>query len=180
MSISLALRLFLATLFARAAWHKLSQHSSFQAELSAYRLLPVSFTLPAVYGLAITEIFCTLGLLFFNTAIVVAMTLLVIYGLAIAINLWRGNRHIDCGCASWLSPRKSLGWALVLRNFLLALLAFICLSLPTPASISTGNVLFALLIAFTLWLLYESIEQVMSNAQQYTQWKKQFSSRSMH
>lgn len=180
MSMSLALRLFLATLFARAVWHKLSQQPSFQAELSAYRLLPESFTLPVVYGLAIAEIFCALGLLFFNTAIVVAMTLLVIYGLAIAVNLWRGNRHIDCGCASWLSPRKTLSWALVLRNLLLALLAFTSLFLPAPTHLSTGEVLWALLIAFTIWLLYESIEQVISNVQQHAQWKKQSSSRSMH
>jgi len=167
MTVAIALRLFLATLFARAVWHKLSQRPSFQAELSAYRLLPVSFTLPAVYGLAAAEIFCTLGLLFSNTAIVVAMTLLLIYAMAIAVNLWRGNRHIDCGCGGWLSPRKTLSWALVLRNLLLALLALICLFLPRNTGPSSGEALFSLLIAFTLWLLYETIEQMMSNVQQY-------------
>lgn len=175
MSLALGLRLFLATLFARAAWHKLSQQPSFQAELSAYRLLPASFTLPTAYGLALAEIFCTLGLLFSNKAIVVAMILLVLYGLAMATNLWRGNRDIDCGCGGWLSPRKTLSWALVLRNLLLALLAFICLLLPAPSYQSSGNILFALLIAFTIWLLYESTEQVMSNIQQHTQWKKRSS-----
>jgi len=178
--LALALRIFFTTLFARAAWHKLSQRPSFQAELSAYKLLPDSLIRPAVYALASAEIFCILGLLFSNTAIVVAMTLLLIYAVAMAVNLWRGNRYIDCGCGGWLSPRKTLSWALVLRNLLLALLASICLFLPLPADLSSSNLLFALLIAFTLWLLYETIEQMMSNAQQYVHWKNQSSSRSAH
>lgn len=172
MSIALALRLFLATLFARAAWHKLSQRQSFQAELSAYRLVPASLMFPVVYGLAAAEIFCALGLLVSQAAIQVAIALLSIYATAMAINLWRGNRYIDCGCGGWLSPRKTLSWALVLRNFLLALLAFICLLLPVVARPSTGDVLFSLLIAFTLWLLYETIEQVISNIQQHAQWNR--------
>jgi hypothetical protein len=175
-TIALALRIFLATLFARAAWHKLSQHQSFQAELSAYRLLPVSFTLPVVYGLAAAEIFCTLGLLFFDSAIALSIILLLMYAIAIAINLWRGNHRIDCGCGGWLSPRKTLSWALVWRNLLLASLAFICLFLPLPADLSSGNLLFALLITATLWLLYETSEQAISNLQHYVQWKKQSTS----
>jgi hypothetical protein len=175
MSMALALRLFLATLFARAAWHKMSQSQSFRAELSAYKLLPEFLIVPATYVLVATEIFCTAGILFSNIAIEAAITLLLLYGAAIDINLWRGNRNIDCGCGGWLSPRKTLSGALVIRNLLLALLAFICLLLPAPANLSTGDMLLALLIAFVLWLLYEAIEQAMGNFQHYQQWKKQSS-----
>jgi hypothetical protein len=172
MSMALALRLFLATLFARAAWHKLSQRHLFQNELAAYQLLPASFTLPAAYGLATAEIFCTAGLLVSHMAIVVAVSLLLLYAAAITINLWRGNRNIDCGCGGWLSPRKTLGWALVLRNLLLALLAGICLFLPLPVSMAMADLLFSLLMALVFWLLYETIEQAMGNVQQHQQWKK--------
>lgn len=180
MSIAIALRLFLATLFARAAWHKLSQRKVFQSELAAYRLLPESFIWLTMYGLIAVEIFCTLGLLFSNFAIVAAMALLLIYAAAMAISLWRGNRHIDCGCGGWLSPRKTLSWVLVSRNLLLVLMAFICLLLPIPSSLNIENIFVTLLIAFTLWLLYETAEQAMGNFQHYQQWKKSSSSEGMH
>jgi hypothetical protein len=44
---------------------------------------------------------------------------LLLYGFAIAVNLARGRRDIDCGCGG-LMERQALSEALVLRNALLA------------------------------------------------------------
>jgi len=51
-----------------------------------------------------------------------AATLLVVYGAAVAINLARGRRHIDCGCAG-PAGRRPISGALVARNAALAALA---------------------------------------------------------
>lgn len=172
MTVAIALRLFLAILFARAAWHKWSQADSFRAELSAYQLLPPLFIPSVAHLLAAMEIFCGAGLFFTHYAVMLAIVLLLLYATAMAINLWRGHHQIDCGCGGWLSPRKNLAWTLVWRNLVLALLAFIGLLLPIPATLPPGEVISILLMAFTFWLLYEGLEQAISNSQHYQQWKK--------
>lgn len=180
MTLALALRLFLAILFARAAWHKLAHRQSFHGELTAYRLLPEPFTRPAVFGLAAAEIFCALCLLFSDAAIMLSILLLLLYAVAMAINLWRGNHRIDCGCGGWLTPRKTLSWILVGRNTCLALLGMSALFLPLPADLSSSEFCFVLFMTATLWLLYEGSEQAISNFQHYRHWKKQSLAGSAH
>src|SRR5207253_528566 len=56
------------------------------------------------------------------TGLVSAATLLLVYGAAVAINLARGRRDIDCGCAG-PAVRRPISGALVARNAALAALA---------------------------------------------------------
>ena len=54
-----------------------------------------------------------------------AALLLVVFTLAVAINLFRGRREIDCGCFS-SELKQRLSWWLVVRNVVLGGLALWC------------------------------------------------------
>jgi hypothetical protein len=54
-----------------------------------------------------------------SMGIVAAAMLLVVYAVAIGVNLLRGRRDIDCGCAGPAS-RRPIAWSLVARNVVLA------------------------------------------------------------
>jgi len=117
---SLALRALLALLLAGGALAKLRDLSGFAAAVAGYRLLPAALAGPAAAGFVAAELALAAGLwLAPRPAGLGAAALLVLYGAAIAVNLARGRRDIDCGCGGPLG-RQSLSEALVLRNLLLA------------------------------------------------------------
>ena len=113
-------RLALAGVFAAAALHKWRDLDAFAAAVAAHRLVPEAW----VGGLAPTFAAC-------ETAVAVllivpasaphaawaAAALLALYSGAIAINLARGRREIDCGCSSRPQP---LSGGLLARNAALA------------------------------------------------------------
>ena len=118
---SLALRSGLALLLASAAIAKLRDLGGFTAALAGYRLLPVTFVRPVAGALIGAELALVLGLWLpaLRAACAVGAALLLsLYGFAIAVNLARGRRDIDCGCGGPLG-RQPLSEALVLRNALL-------------------------------------------------------------
>jgi hypothetical protein len=88
-----------------------------------------------------------------------AAGLLLLFALAMGINLRRGRRHIDCGCFQ-NALKQTLSWALVMRNVVLALLAGLALlSNQVPDDLLTlvngyltGGALFIILHALgILW-----------------------------
>lgn len=130
---AVVLRGALALLFGAAALHKLRAPRVFTATLEDYALLPAALVSAAAAGLAALEAGLALALLVPGAERVAALGgagLLVLYSGAIAINLWRGRRAIDCGC---LGPagRQPLSGGLLWRN---ALLAGACLALAAPVA----------------------------------------------
>ncbi len=119
--IELSLRLGLAFLFAAAAWHKASDRARFGATLRAYQLLP-SWLVPALTRvLPLVEASIAVGFLYPPTrqaTVFAAIPLLMLYTVAIATNLARGRRDIDCGCFA-SSARVPLSNWLVVRNAVL-------------------------------------------------------------
>jgi hypothetical protein len=114
------LRGSLALLFAFAALHKLRDLRRFAALLRAYRLLPAAAARPAAIGLALCELATGVALCmpaWGRGGALAASGLVALYTAAIATNLLRGRRSIDCGCG--LAPR-ALGGGLLVRNLLLA------------------------------------------------------------
>ncbi|RBP86585.1 methylamine utilization protein MauE [Cytobacillus firmus] len=65
----------------------------------------------------ITGICLILGLML-HFSLIMASILLIIYSLAIIINLLRGRSKIDCGCGGLMGSKK-LSWKLIIRNILL-------------------------------------------------------------
>ena len=123
--IDVTLRMALALLFFVAAGHKLQDLGRFGATLAEYRLLPARLV-PLAAALVVAVEVAAAGALLVPSAraagLVSAATLLVVYGAAVAINLARGRRHIDCGCAG-PAGRRPISGALVARNAALATLA---------------------------------------------------------
>ncbi len=129
--VDIVIRGAIASLFAAAAWHKLSDASRFQASLQAYRILPDRTLRPFARLLPVVEGVVAASLLIPMTksmAAVAGAGLLGVYSAAIGLNLLRGRRHIDCGCFA-SSTRTPLSATLLGRNFLLVSAALVA-SLP--------------------------------------------------
>ena len=120
-AIDLTIRAALAFLFAVAATHKLRDMAAFRGTFADYRLIPdaVAWAVPAAEA-AVALLLLAPGTSAIGKAGAVA--LLVAYAAAIGVNLARGRRHIDCGCAG-PHARRPIGAGLVVRNALLAAVA---------------------------------------------------------
>lgn len=155
-ALQLVVRVAGALLLVSAASHKLRDREGFRAALAGYRLLPESFA-----GLIVTaEIAIGIGLLATPRAGVAAAALLALYAGAIGVNLARGRREIDCGCAG--SPRALSGW-LVARNLVLVA-AFAACAFPTDEralgaidALSVGGGI------VSLALLYAALDVAIAN-----------------
>jgi len=125
----------LAALWLTAAVHKLADAKAFADSLAAYRLLPQRLTPFLGRVLPIAEIALAVGLLFGRTQAIAGALgglLLVAYGAAIAVNLGRGRRELDCGCLAFGRGARLSG-ALVWRNALLAIASFVIALAPRTA-----------------------------------------------
>jgi hypothetical protein len=121
-AIRLVLRAGLALLLATAALHKLGDMRSFRGAVSAYGLLPAALVPVASAVVPLAEVIAALLLAHPGTPAaggVLAAVLVTIYAAAMAINLVRGRRDVDCGCGG-PAARHAIGWGLVARNGLLA------------------------------------------------------------
>jgi hypothetical protein len=122
-----AIAIGLAFLLLSAAWHKVVAHAEFLAALDDYRLLPPSLVRPFAAVLPGAEAALAAGWLAGGGRTVAAATaaLLLAYAAALAVNLRRGRRQIDCGCGfrGATGSDLPLSWWLVARNVVLASLA---------------------------------------------------------
>lgn len=109
--------------FLQAALAKLRHRELLVGVIANYRLLPAGLVAPVAWLLAPTELVVAMGLLLGGhlLAVVAAMALLVCFAAAMAINIARGRREIDCGCGR-SQLRQPLSWLLVARNLVLAAL----------------------------------------------------------
>jgi Methylamine utilisation protein MauE len=110
----------LALLFASAALHKVRDLAVFATVLRAYRVLPPALALPWV--LPLLEGLIAAALLLPSTRRPAALggaLLLVLYALAMGLNLHRGRRDLSCGCGAFAERRPIAPW-MVVRNLLLS------------------------------------------------------------
>ena len=151
-----ALRTFLAVMFTAAAIGKLIRLEEFYGVVRNFRLLPDALSRTVAMVLPVVELAVAAGLLITPLAVPAALSaavLLVVFGLAIAINVLRGRTQIDCGCFR-NGIKQRISWAMVGRNVLLtamALGAVALLPLARPAGVpdlavgmTAGAVLFLL------------------------------------
>lgn len=161
--ISGAAAVVVALLFLVAGIDKLRHRALLPGVIANYRLLPAALVAPAASALPVAELVIGAGLLLGLTialpplAPVVAALLLLVFAGAMAINIQRGRRHIDCGCGH-AGLRQHLGWGQVARNVVLAaaLLPLVSLgSAPLLAgtdlavAVAAGIALYLLLLLFT-------------------------------
>ncbi len=151
-------RIGVACLFAVAAIAKLRRQDDWVAAVSGYRLLPNILVSPVARALPPLEIAVAAGLLAgLPIAFAGAAGLLALFASAMAINLLRGRRDVDCGCDPSARPRP-IGWALVARNLVFGSLMLLGLA-PLPALdmpfliVAGGAGLLAFLLGHILTLL---------------------------
>jgi Methylamine utilisation protein MauE len=119
--------LVLAGVFGAAALAKLRALDAFVGVVHNYRLVPEPLERPIAYALPVFELAIAVAVLAPATRVPAASAaaiLLALFAGAMAINLGRGRRDIDCGCFATVL-RQHLSWPLVLRNLLLATLALL-------------------------------------------------------
>jgi uncharacterized membrane protein YphA (DoxX/SURF4 family) len=160
--LALAIRTLVSLVFLTGACGKLRHGTPFQGVVANYRLLPEAMVAPAAYLIPPLELLLGATLLLgvaFPWPDLGAAVLLLLFALAMGINLKRGRRHIDCGCFQ-SALRQTLSWKLVVRNGVLALLlAMALLSKDSPRELVAringylaGGVLFIILQALEiLW-----------------------------
>jgi uncharacterized membrane protein YphA (DoxX/SURF4 family) len=166
--VRIALGLGLSWVLIDAALHKLRHPLHFGAVIDQYRLLPTGAGAWLVRPLGAFELCtgCALLLPFAHRAgALLAALLLTLYFLAMALNLWRGRREIDCGCGA-PGNEQQLSGALLARNVLLASAA---LWLALAASVSRQAIwmdwVVGLSAAAILLLLYATVNLLLANRQ---------------
>ncbi len=126
----------LAAVFALALPGKLKDFPAFAATVANYRIVPAGASPAVAATVVVGELAVVGGLLLPASraaAARLAALLLAIFTVAIAVNLVRGRRTIDCGCFRSLI-RERLGWSHIARNLLLLAAALqVATIAPNPA-----------------------------------------------
>jgi hypothetical protein len=123
-AIALAGRLLGALVFATAVGGKIRHRHELAGVVANYRLLPEGLAATAAWAIVAVECLVALSLVsgaWLAAGAELAIVLLVGFALAMAVNLARGRREIDCGCFQ-SGLRQRLSAALVVRNLVLAAL----------------------------------------------------------
>src|SRR5438128_7741724 len=165
-AVDITLRAALALLFLVAASHKLRDPGRFLATLAEYRLLPAAAVPLAAILVIGVEVVVAMALLVPERRApgpVAAALVLAVYGAAIGINLARGRRHIDCGCAGPALRRPISGW-LVARNAALAAAALAGLIPASPRPFSWVDGITVAGATVTLAALYASLDRMLALA----------------
>lgn len=127
-AITIISALVLSYIFVLAGLHKFQNLSEFRGTLENYQLFSERLLLPLSLLVPTLEIAAGLGLLILPGAGLAAMTvglLLSLYIFAIAINLLRKRRDIDCGCLGPLQKQTLSEWLIVRNVLLLGLVYFV-------------------------------------------------------
>jgi hypothetical protein len=165
-ALRITLRAALALVFAWAASHKLRDRETFRTALENYALAPQRW-LRSVSSLLIgLELSVAVGLCIPRmaaTAAGAAAGLLALYAGAIGINLIRGRRDIDCGCAGPLR-RQPISAALVLRNALLAGAALACALPASSRALTWIDGITVVASVATIVLLYTAVGGLLETA----------------
>ena len=164
-AINLVAALVLSYVFVLAGVHKCRAPAEFATTLANYRILPEGLTRQCVYLLPVVEIMTGVALLIPATARTAAFsagTLLCMYIAAIAINLLRGRRNIDCGCGGPAQKQTISEW-MIARNGLLLFLAFAAGTQAMPRTLLWFDWLIIILATATGCLFYNIINQLLVN-----------------
>ena len=86
----------------------------------------------------------------------------MVYGAAIGVNLARGRRTLDCGCAG-PAARQPIRPSLLVRNGALIGLAAFAAAPVTERALSWIDSLTIVAGASALWLAYGTLDQLLAN-----------------
>lgn len=133
--VDLSVRIGFVALFGAAAAHKLRGFGHFKATIADYRIVPARLAPLAALALLCAEVGIAEMLVLphlRSIGLAAASAQLVVYAGALALNLARGRRHLDCGCVG-VAGREEISWALVARNLVLSAIALAAVATPIAA-----------------------------------------------
>lgn len=121
------LKLVIGFVFVVASLGKIIDPQSFAKDVYSYAILPA--TLVPLFAATIPWIEFISGLLLMldiypKSNAFIINGLLVVFIIAIAIDVWRGI-EISCGCFDFLFPEEKIGWATIARDFVLLIMGLI-------------------------------------------------------
>ncbi|MEI7446927.1 MAG: MauE/DoxX family redox-associated membrane protein [Burkholderiales bacterium] len=155
----------LVVLWGHAAVVKLRDRERLEGVVAGYRLLPAALAPTVSRVLPAVELALAAGLVGSATRGVAALAsaaLLAVYGAAVAINLVRGRRAIDCGCGG--RPRPIHPW-LVGRNVVLAAVSASLVVPVAPRELGPLDAVNAAMMLAAAIGLYATLEQWLHNRQ---------------
>lgn len=125
--IFLSIRIIISVIFISSSITKIFNMTSHIAKVRQYKIIPnkvvKTFSILETIIELIASILLIIGL-YFKLSAFILIFLLVVYTIAISINLIRGNINFDCGCGGIVGNHQ-LSWKLVMRNLLLGYLLYL-------------------------------------------------------
>jgi hypothetical protein len=164
-AVGAVLRGGLALVLAAAAVHKARGLDAFRETLRDYQLAPRRLVSAAAVVIVALEGVAVLALVFPRPRALgplLATALLAVYTAAIAVNLARGRRHIDCGCGG--PAGQPIGSRLVVRNAVLGVAALACVAPPGTRPLVWIDALTAVAGTLAVAALYAAAGRLMANA----------------
>ncbi|OOG14531.1 MULTISPECIES: MauE/DoxX family redox-associated membrane protein [unclassified Pseudomonas] len=162
----IACALTIAVLLASAATHKVRAPARFAKQLADYQLLPDALVRPVARVIPVVELAIAFALLVpvsRHWAALTAASLIALYAAAIGINLWRGRRDIDCGCAG-PDQAQPLRPVLLLRNSVLVGLALLASTLPMARDLGFFDGFVTVAASAVALLLYAAADGLLANS----------------
>lgn len=162
--VAVAIRAGLALLLATSAFAKLRDVGAFAGAVAGYRLLPIALAKPAAGVFIAAELAIAAALFLPGLRVPAAIGTAGLFGLytfAIAWNLARGRRDIDCGCGGPLG-RQRISEALVVRNMLLVSAALVTALPVLPRALGWLDAFTALAAVANCALLYMATEALFA------------------
>ncbi|MBZ9781660.1 methylamine utilization protein MauE [Pseudomonas sp. REP124] len=156
----------IAVLLASAATHKVRAPARFASQLADYQLLPQGLVRPVARLVPFLELAIAFALLVpvsRHWAALSAASLLALYAAAIGINLWRGRRDIDCGCAG-PDQAQPLRPVLLLRNSVLVAVALLASVAPVLRDMTVFDGFVTLASAAVALLIYAAADGLLANS----------------
>ena len=151
--------LLIALVFAGSALAKLTAWDELPGVVRNFRVLPRALVPPVALLLPLLEAAIAPGILFKETrpvAALAAAVLFAVFGAALAMNYFRGRRHIDCGCFR-SELKQPISIAVIVRNGLLTVCALLLLPAGGAAALPPLAWAIAVAAAVTLFLCYLSV-----------------------
>jgi hypothetical protein len=156
-----------AAIFLGSAALKFSQPTEFRAAVESYRLAPETMAAALEWIIPALELAGAIGLVVVATRSAGALLLLSLIATftgAIALNLARGRRDLDCGCFGPLLRQPLSGWLLA-RNGLLALLVLAAFTPVDARPLASLDYLTITAAAAALVILYGAANYLLATAQ---------------
>jgi hypothetical protein len=155
-----------AVLLASAATHKVRAPARFAKQLADYQLLPEALVRPVARVIPAVELVIAFALLVPVSrywAALSAASLIALYAVAIGINLWRGRRDIDCGCAG-PDQAQPLRPVLLLRNSALVGLALLASVSPVVRDLGFFDGFVTVAAGSVMLLIYAAVDGLLANS----------------